>query len=71
MTIEEFDRQVFKAGMKVEILSGVSKGEIYDVVVPDFDQKLIGCLCNPDDNVETDLVYFRCENCKIVCNTPQ
>ena len=67
MTIEEFNSTRWHVGMKVEILSGVSKGEIYDVVAPDFDQQLIGCLCNPDDDVETDLVYFRCENCKIVC----
>ncbi len=66
MTIEEFDRQLWHVGMKVEILSGISKGQVYDVVAPCFDQRLIGCLCNPDDNIETDLVYFRCENCKLV-----
>lgn len=66
MTQEEFDNQSWCVGMKVGILSGVHKGNIYRVVAPDFDQRLIGCLCDPDDDIETDLVYFRCENCKII-----
>ena len=48
--------------MKVEILSGVYKGRIYDVVSPDFDQQLIGC----DPYCDEELVWFRCENCKLL-----
>lgn len=65
MTIEEFDRQRWCVGMKVQILSGVHRGAIYDVIAPDFDQKLIGCLTHPEDE-DSDLEYFRCENCKLV-----
>lgn len=54
--------------MKVEILSGVFKGDVFRVVQPDFDQQLIGCM---DAETDDDTIsFFRCENCEIV-NHPQ
>ena len=70
MTIEEFNGTLWSVGMKVEILSGVFKGRVYDVMSPDFDQQLIGVNAYNDNDCE--LTWFRCENCKIVhSNTPQ
>lgn len=40
MTIIEFLEIKWHSEMKVEILSGVFKGKVFDVVSPDFDQAL-------------------------------
>lgn len=62
MTIREFDNVLWHSGMRVEILSGVFTGKVFDVVSPDFDQNLIGV----DAYGNGELTYFRCENCKLV-----
>lgn len=64
MTIEQFNKTRWGAGMKVLCKPMGVKYEPYeaDVVSVDFDQCLIGI----PDQVGTEVRWLRCENCEIV-----
>ncbi len=57
MTIEEFDKTKFDAGMSFMI-----KGRMHDIASVNFDQKLIG-VENYSDPEEID--WYRCENIEL------
>lgn len=71
MTIEEFNNTRFKFGMKAEY-----KNNVYDIISVDFEENLIGLdngiiECNGCGTERTDVMWVRCENCKIIMNTKE
>jgi hypothetical protein len=61
MTIDEFNKMRFGAGMKI-----FYKGKEYDIRSVDFEEALIGI----DEKIlggdEGDISWKRCENCQLV-----
>lgn len=58
MTIEDFDKTAFRAGMKVEY-----KGKNYDLSSVNFEEKLIGFDVDESDD---DPMWARCENVQLL-----
>lgn len=58
MTIQEFEKTSFGAGMKLKY-----RDEVYQLGSVDFFENLVG-MVNPDD--EDNLMWARCENVELV-----
>lgn len=59
MSIEEFDTTGFTGGMKV-----LYKNQQYDIVMVDFEEKLIGI--NEIQNIDDSCDWKRCENIELI-----
>lgn len=61
MTIEEFNKTRFHAGMKV-----MYNGEIYPLASANFDEKLVAYVDGYDEDDKPEFNWVRCENCEII-----
>lgn len=62
MTTEEFDRQSFGKGDKAKY----KDGNIYDVAIVDFEERIIGLLMNIDGAEPNEVSFVRCENVEYI-----
>ena len=61
MTIEEFNKIKFGAGMKAKY-----KDYIYGIVSVNFEESLLGLADDDVHDDDDDLIWVRCENAEIV-----
>jgi hypothetical protein len=61
MTIQEFNKTRFEAGMTMLL---TKSNEVKLIVSVDFDEALLAYLI--DDYNDTSITWVRCENCKLL-----